>query len=120
MNVVARVETYSCPCCGGFIGEAAPVTEILETMPDTPRKSALRALVRKVGRPIEREQLIEAMWGDRLDGGPESIDSSFGVQLSRLRKDLKRHGWTILCIGRNTGEHNHGGSYKLIPSEVGQ
>ncbi len=118
MNIAPRIQSYCCPACGGFIGEAAPIGDVLDSMMDSHRKIILSVLSKKPGRIVDKNRLIEAVYGDRADGGPDSTDSAINVHLHRLRKDLSAFGWSIICIGRNSGDFGHGGSYKLMPMEV--
>ena len=47
---------------------------------------------------VERERLIDQIWGMDPDGGPEDVGTAFRVHLTYLRKAL-RPGWRIVREG---------------------
>lgn len=118
MNVVARVQSYTCPCCGGFIGEAAPVQSIIDAEKLWVAKAILETLSKPVGKRVRRDALIEAIY--QLEDEPENPVNNFAVTLSRLRKRLSPFGWMIQREG-SAGSIGEGGAvYRLIPLEAGQ
>lgn len=116
MNVVARVQTYSCPCCGGSIGEAAPIDAVLERVPRGQQKSILELLSKRAGRTVDKESVLSILYDDRADGGPENPSLVIAAQLSYLRKFLGPYGWSIVTSGGGRGSQT---CYRLIPTEVG-
>lgn len=117
MNVIPQTQAYVCPCCQGFIGEAAPIEMVLERVPRGQQKAILEVLARRIGRTVAKSSLISALFDDRADGGPDSASQQISVQIAYLRKNLKQFGWSIVSNG---GGRSVEGMYRLIPTEVGQ
>lgn len=55
----------------------------------------LDALVASYPRPISHAGLLQVVYGDDPDGGPMTADHVIGVMACRLRKELRKYGWTI-------------------------
>ena len=117
MNAISRIQSYTCPCCQGFIGEAAPIEMVVERIPTGQQKSILEVLSRRMGRSVAKASLMAILFEDRADGGPDGADMVFNVQLSKLRKRVERHGWSILTTGGGRGTSTF---YRLLPTEVRQ
>ena len=115
MNVVARVQTYSCPCCGGFIGEAAPIEQVRESITPPAQRIIFDLLARSIGRAVHRDAIIELMYGGRSDGGPDTADHVVKAQVSQLRRRIEPFGWTI-SVSR--GGSGHLAQWRLIPTEA--
>lgn len=113
MNAHPRVQTFSCPCCGGFIGEAAPIETVVEAEQSWVAKSILQTLSRPVGKRVRRDALIEAVY--QLEDEPENPARSFAVVLSRLRKRLEAFGWMIQREGSKGPAGERGAIYRLLP-----
>lgn len=47
------------------------------------------------GRRVSKDELIEALWGGREDGGPLNVHNSIGVRVHRLRIELFAFGIEI-------------------------
>lgn len=116
MNVVARIQTFTCPCCGGLIGEAAPVEEVRQYVTAPAHRIIFDILSRSVGRPVFRDALIHLIYGGRADGGPERADKVLAVQVSQLRRRIEPFGWTISSSKGGSGIH---AQWRLIPTEAG-
>lgn len=117
MNIIPQVQSYTCPCCHGFIGEAAPIDAVLERVARGQQKSILELLSRRVGRTVAKESVLSHLFDDRADGGPDGADRVLAVQLSYLRKFIGRYGWSIVTTGGGRGASTF---YRLIPTEAGQ
>lgn len=116
MNTQPKLQPCTCPTCGGFIGEAAPIEAVREAVTAPVKRSILSELSRKPGKPVRRDQILTAVYGNRPDGGPERADHVLQVQVSQLRKQIEPFGWTI--------ENGRGGSgnfaqWRLIPLQAG-
>ncbi|GLS29598.1 Transcriptional regulatory protein, C terminal [Mesorhizobium albiziae] len=57
--------------------------------------SVLRRLARRPGHWVSIRELIDAVYGDRADGGPESAEQIIRNRISMLMPRLLRHGWAI-------------------------
>lgn len=115
MNQMPRIQSFTCPCCRGFIGEAAPVEAVEATLTSATQKAMFRVLSKKPGAPVQRETLMAAMFNHRPDGGPESSQSVFGVTMMRLRGAIYSFGW---MIDRKGGGKGGEAVYRLLPIEV--
>lgn len=114
--MLSRVRKYSCPCCGGDIGEAASLEAVAEAVSSPTRNTILSMLIRSIGRPVLRDAMIDRLYGDRADGGPERAANIIMVQVSRLRREIEPFGWTITNGKGGAGEN---AQWRLIPTEVG-
>lgn len=60
--------------------------------------------------PLTRDELIDALFGDREDGGPLMAGNSISVRISHINKALKVFGWQL----RQSG-HKRGYSFSRFP-----
>lgn len=120
MNLIPKTTAFECPCCHGFIGEAAPIDMVMDSMGHPMFVAILAELKKKIGRNVRRSVLIDACYADDDTGGPDDTQRAFHANLSKLRKMIAGYGWHIQCVG-GRGRGNFGGAfYRLIPSEAGQ
>ncbi|MEX2739943.1 hypothetical protein AB3480_00590 [Rhizobium mongolense] len=117
MNVAPRIQSYCCPACGGFIGEAAPIQSVIDAERSWVSKAILEALAKPVGKRMRRDALIEMIY--QLEDEPENSVTSFNVSLHHLRRRLKGFGWMILREGSKGPVGERGACYRLVPAEVG-
>lgn len=115
MNVVARVQQFSCPCCGSFIGEASTIEQVRESLTAPAQRLIFDALARSVGKPVHRETLFDRIYGNRADGGPERGEQVLTVHVSQLRRKIEPFGWTITASRGGSGNL---AQWRLIPTEV--
>lgn len=113
MNVAVRIEAYSCPCCGGLIGEAAPIQSVIDAEKSWVSKAILETLSKPVGRRVRRDTLIEAIY--QIEDEPENARVVFGVTLTRLRRRLEAFGWMIHREGSKGPQGGRGAIYRLMP-----
>lgn len=64
---------------------------------DYPRRRRLivDALLRAGRSYVAKSRLINAVYGDDYDGGPEDAEACIHTHLSRLRDQIRPHGFTI-------------------------
>ena len=55
------------------------------------------------GSPLPVARFVFALYGDRVDGGPDTAQNCVMVQMSNLRTWLRKHGVEILTIGGGDG-----------------
>ena len=53
----------------------------------------LRALVDGCCRVVRRSRLVDAIWGDKVDGGPENANGAVNVHMHYLRRSLRQAGF---------------------------
>lgn len=58
----------------------------------------LTTLFLRVGTVTPYDLIIEAIWGDREDGGPENPKRSLDATLSTLRPALLSAGFTVVTV----------------------
>ena len=114
--MLSRVQTFTCPCCGGHIGEAAPLSALVEAVSSPTRRAIVELLSARAGRPVMRDAILERVYGGRADGGPDTADKVIMTQVSRLRREIEPFGWTITHGKGGSGER---AQWKLIPLEAG-
>lgn len=117
MNAHPRIQTFTCPCCGGFIGEAAPIEQVREFVTAPARRLVLDMLSKRIGSPVHRDAIVDRMYGHRADGGPESGSNVILAIVSQLRRQIEPYGWTI---SQSKGGSGYLAQWRLIPREAGQ
>lgn len=115
MAVSPRIQSYCCPACGGFIGEAAPIEQVKKSITAPAQRLIFDLLARSVGVPVMREAIIDRIYGGRSDGGPETADLIMKSQVSKLRRILESWGWTISVSKGGSGNF---AQWRLIPVEA--
>jgi hypothetical protein len=115
MNVQPRIQSYCCPSCGGFIGEASPIEKVREALTAPSQRLIFDALSRPVGRSVHRETLFSLIYGNRRDGGPDRGEHVLTVHVSQLRRKIEPFGWTITASRGGSGNL---AQWRLIPTEV--
>jgi len=107
MSPLPASETFPCPCCGKPMQGGAPARALsfVKTLTRT-EKAMLMALADAYPRVLTAPVLIDAIWGDRADGGPLSASGSLGVMQTRINRKIKRYGWKI--AGIRSAEHSGG------------
>lgn len=92
----------TCPCCGGegTISWGFPVA-----MP--PMQQRIYEAVRFAKRPLSSSQIVNAIYGNRADGGPVWATKSIHVQIWNMNKRLAKVGEKI-----SAGGSGHRESYR--------
>lgn len=65
-----------------------------EQSPFTPQEYALMALF-STGKAVTRETMITAVYGHRIDGGPDTMYACLNVLFHRVRRQLAKQGVSI-------------------------
>lgn len=117
MNIQPRLQRCTCPTCGGYLGEAAPLEAVRERISSGLTMTIYDVLSRSSGRLVSPDAILGAMYGGSADGGPLNANAVLHVTVSRLKKQIEPFGWTISSVGRGSGNR---ASYRLIPMEAGQ
>jgi hypothetical protein len=88
----------TCPCCGGRgeIEERAPVE--LQGL-----QFKIYDEVRRHPYGIETPKLVDRIYADRIDGGPDSALKTIHVMVWRLNAKLRPAGQRIYGTARGTG-----------------
>lgn len=87
-----------CPNCGFHHGVGGYAEELsASTLPGLQRR-ILQRLAKARGAFVQRELLINTLYGDRIDGPPDAADASVPAMVSRLKRAIEPYGWTIEAI----------------------
>lgn len=87
--------TVICPNCG-FKHAAEPYAEELYDLrlPNLER-SALARLISARGGIVSNNQLVDHLWGDSIDGGPDGARHTVMSYMSKIRRKIEPLGWSI-------------------------
>lgn len=87
-----------CPHCGEKL-QANRLSELLETLKPTGQElRVLSEMERRFGHPVSKERLIEILYSDHRDGGPEHAEDTVRQFLYRIRKKLRENSTLNLSI----------------------
>lgn len=104
--------TLNCPACGKPVDAVPAQALALSTGLSAHERKVVEALVAAYPRYVTGEFLLESVYGDRWDGGPDS--NSLNVFMVHLRKKLPKYGWTIPSGKQGRGNP---GRYRLQHTE---
>lgn len=100
-----------CPCCNQPVEGVSPHA-LLDIALTNQEKIVLEQLINGYPRRVARDHLIDAIYGDRADGGALTAPNVISVLIGKIRKKVEPHGWTIPCSKGGTG---HYGAYSIEP-----
>lgn len=105
--------TACCPTCGQALPSAEIAVEGLLHLPTLTEQErrAVRLLIQTYPRPASRESLIDALWGDDPEGGPDDIAPRLRVVLHHIRRKIAAMGWMIPDARKGAGGV---GQYRLV------
>lgn len=101
--------TFTCPCCNSEI-PSPPDVQALSRLFVGVKGSILRRLVRTYPQGASMSELIDETYEGARQ--PDNAYHVVAIAISRMRQDLKRHGWTI---PPNRGGGHDTVLYKLAP-----
>ncbi|MCB5205034.1 hypothetical protein LH464_21445 [Neorhizobium sp. T786] len=111
MNVHSRISAYTCPCCGGSIGEAAPLDQVRRFVTSSHKVKIFDMLAAEPGAPVYRRDVSAALYDGKVVG------NVLASNVSQLRREIEPYGWTI-TYGK--GGNTPLAQWRLIPTEAGQ
>ncbi len=94
-----------CPCCGGDV-QRPSLQIVIDDLELPPQQAAILTAVWKMkGHPCPTTRIMDAIWADDPDGGPEYETGLkyFKTQLSLLRKRLQGSGVSVDTVGFRRG-----------------
>jgi len=101
----------TCKCCG----QTLPLSALDIPMADGQKK--LVEAVRRAGKHgIATDRLFDVLYGDDIDGGPQSGVKTLHVRVCTVNRLLRKHGYRI--SGNHTGSRHAYGRYILYRDEV--
>jgi hypothetical protein len=102
---------YQCPCCGQHLTERTPTEALRFLKLNQTQRRIVDTLVHSYGEWIPTRRLIDAVYGDRPDGGPDGAESVISVAVATARPILAGVGLTI------QGKHGAGRRLIIIASD---
>lgn len=114
INPPEHFTAMPCPCCRRPMN--VPDLEVIIDYYDIPpmEEAILRAVWRGKGMPVPNQRIIDRMYADDVDGGPEPTKAylALKVSLCHLRQRLTGSGVIIDHVGYRQG-------YRLILKDIG-
>lgn len=94
-----------CPTCGHVY--ARPDASLLASLPLTSRGRRLcQVLFKNFGKWVPAEHLVEVLYADDPEGGPQTAFNCLANQLGRINRSLRVHGLEVRAPHRGPGgEH---------------
>ena len=111
MNVAPKISSFTCPCCKGFIGEAAPLDQVRRFVTSSQKVKIFDMLAADPGAPVYRKDVSAALY----DG--DVVGNVLASTVSQLRREIEPYGWTIT---NGKGGNTPLAQWRLIPTEAGQ
>ncbi len=96
----------TCPCCEGR-GTVPDITPV----DLTPNQRKLFNCVKAAKGSIGGHALVERMYGDRHDGGPEDALNAVHVTINQMNKRLAKVNLKIRAQSRGPGS-----TYRIVPA----
>lgn len=93
---------------------------VVDAIPRALGKAIVSRLSRRIGETVSSRVLIDHIFSEHEDGGPENDRRVFHVTLHHVRKQVAEYGWTIQRRGGGGPGNLEGGFYRLIPTEARQ
>lgn len=91
-----------CPHCGALMRDFSELDIRAYTRLE---RRIIEALIQSGERHLSKRELVEQIYFDDPNGGPDWAESSISVRMVELRRKLAKNGWTI--------ETRHGVGYQL-------
>jgi hypothetical protein len=106
--------TVLCPCCRRplDVGETVDVTHLRDVKMANQHKVLINALVDVYPRSVKMGFLVDRLYADDPDGGPDDPVRLVRSLMTRIRKELPEYGWSVPANSAGRGNY---GSYRLEP-----
>lgn len=103
-----------CPCCRRPLeeGQTVDIKHLVDARMPRNHRILIETLARAYPRRVTIEHLVDQLFDDDPDGGPDNPVHVVRVHINRLRKKLPKYGWTI---PKNNGGRGVNGTYRLEP-----
>ena len=101
-----------CPCCLRPLeaGQTVEMTHLLDARMPAQHRTLIEALIKAYPRRVTLDHLVDRLYGDDIDGGPDDPKQVIRAHVVRLRKKLPKYGWTI---PKNNSGRGVNGTYRL-------
>lgn len=110
------MQAFTCPCCHGYIGEAAPIDDVRSAIRSPWQGAVIGLLASQIGKPVRRERIVNAVYAASGRQAPLTAENSLSTIISNARRSIEPYGWTIVTRGGGRGNI---GTYTLTPREAG-
>lgn len=87
--------TCTCPTCGQSIDGPAPVKALADANLSVMQQKIVAALTSSYPNGIRTPAMVDIIYADDPDGGPDFAVYTLRMMMVRLRRKLKPHGWTV-------------------------
>lgn len=84
-----------CPCCRREVEGALPREQLVGLFTSPQHQKLIQRLARRAGSIVTREELVDALWSDCIDGGPENTNAVLHTLKYNTQAILSRAGWII-------------------------
>lgn len=96
--------TFRCPCCGVEMAEPLGMRQLTDVPMLPAERRIVDELIRAYPRKVSISSLVDTLYFDDPNGGPDNAHATVRVNLTHLRKRLPKFGWTIpSSYGRGPG-----------------
>lgn len=97
-----------CPTCGQALPTGTvPIEALLDIRAEGTMLKIIEELIRAYPRRVSIANIVDALYGDDPNGGPDDPRAVIRVLISRLRPILAGYGWTIPKNTSGFGAHSH-------------
>jgi len=86
--------TACCPTCGQEIIDPIEMEGLLDRFSRNRRK-IIRCLIRAYPRPVTIKALVEFVYGDDPNGGPDTPENVLQSTMTHMRPIMRDMGWEI-------------------------
>ena len=101
--------THQCPTCGHEVDEV-PVEALCDGKMSAGQRKIVEALALVYPRSLTMPQLVDSVYANDIDGGPDNAAGVLHILICRLRKKLPQLGW---IIPKNKSGAGNFGRYRL-------
>lgn len=95
-----------CPCCKQAVNKVEPKALIAYLTLSPTERIIAELTAQSFGQTLPSDRVIDAMYADREDGGPDNTERILAIMTFRLRAKLKPYGLTVGSRGGRGGIHN--------------
>lgn len=93
---VPASDTIACPCCGAPMAGPPSVDSLLLAVGSGHTRTIIERLVDRYPKPVRMSELIDLLWGDDPNGGPDHPRNNVYANIWRLNQQLKSRNWRVV------------------------
>lgn len=84
-----------CPNCGYRHANDDYAPELMKLRIQNKHREILLRLSQAQGGWVTTESIINFLYGDDIDGGPQNARACAQIHISHTKREIVHHGWTI-------------------------